>query len=382
MNNSSPIQKSAWSVPVGLFLVSRLFIITVIQIGLFLFPSVHDSRVIDPFPHKLFLNGLVKWDGGWYGSIAEDGYSRMSPYKTQANLAFMPFYPLLIKLASLFIPHTFLAGIVVSHIALFLALYWLYEVLRNHYGPTLTTKGLLLMLFSPFSFYFSTMYPESIFLATISGMFFFALKKRWFLAALCSLGAGITREMGIMVFLVLCYLYLSSINFKLAKLKIFPVLKISAGIWGLFGYLLYLYLFFGDPLIFIKSHLSPGWLPQFGIIFFSESIKTLAGQPSTLSLPTALTYLIHPLMGLIFLVMLILGRRQLEKPHFLWAFFTILMMFANWRIMGRLLIIVFPVFIVMAYNLKRILWYRLFFFLCILLLVFLSLMFSHGYWVA
>lgn len=366
--------------PIAIFVMSRLFILIVIQVGLLLFPLAPDPRIRDPFPTGSFLNGLVRWDGGWYVSIAERGYLISPLYKSQTNLAFMPLYPWVIHVTNKLVNNYFLTGILISNLSFLASLMFLFNFLRQRYGHLVAQKGLTLLSFSPFSFYFSTVYPESLFLLTITGTFYFSNKNKWLTAAFFAAASGLTREMGLWVAFVSLLFYFRSITFNLRQVNN-NILKIALGFTGVLVYFTYLTWKFGDPLISVKSHLAPGWLPDFGLGILIDSVKTLATANTSLTVPTAVTYLFHLGYGLAALAIVLIGFKYLKREEWWWSLATVFHTFANWRVMGRLLIVVFPLFVVITLATKQNL-YRVVLLGFALLSVFFTLMFSHGYWVA
>lgn len=48
--------------------------------------------------NNTFVSSLMQWDAGWYKYTIENGYSLEPTNGAQANWAFFPLYPLIVKL--------------------------------------------------------------------------------------------------------------------------------------------------------------------------------------------------------------------------------------------------------------------------------------------
>ncbi|MBV9133538.1 MAG: hypothetical protein JO318_12620 [Chloroflexi bacterium] len=77
-----------------------------------------------------FMATWANWDAGWYASIAQHGYNRLNDIN-QANTAFAPALPLLMRLASFILGSNasdeavLVCGFVITNLALFVAMAYL-----------------------------------------------------------------------------------------------------------------------------------------------------------------------------------------------------------------------------------------------------------------
>jgi len=146
---------------------------------------------------------LTTWDAAWYETIAQRGYVFDGNIARQQSVAFLPAYPYVLRLLLMLglsspVAVTLLcAGSAVGGVAL------LHGALSAKVGPTMSAKACVLLVASPFSFYFLNGYSESLFLLA-AGAFWWALLRRQdqVLAALFAGLAGLVRPFGIVLALV------------------------------------------------------------------------------------------------------------------------------------------------------------------------------------
>ncbi len=206
----------------------------------------------DYSPHLLYT--LAGFDGVHYLSIAKRGYG-------QFEQAFFPLFPLLINtLSKLFSFNVLLSGIIISWTALTLGIIFFEKfskiVMGNNYR---SIWAVLFLLSFPSAFFYSAVYPESLFLFFSSACLYFIFKKNYLPAAVFAVFSSLTKIQGI--FLLIPFLF--SVfqfdafsfkdlikNLKLDYKKLFFALS---PIYGLLIYSYYLSIKFGDPLGFYHS---------------------------------------------------------------------------------------------------------------------------------
>lgn len=174
------------------------------------------------------------FDGTHYLHLAEFGYDGTGVQ------AFFPVYPLLIRALHLsFGLNYFLAGRILSFLSLVGSLICLYYLFPR--AAPLIISALLLF---PLSFFLGAVYTESFFLFLTLLFFLLLRSQRYFLAALLAAIASGTRLVGIFLSLSLL---LELWPRQRARLWLVPLALVGFG-----SYCYYLYLRFGDPLIFIR----------------------------------------------------------------------------------------------------------------------------------
>jgi hypothetical protein len=157
----------------------------------------------------LLVAPAARWDAGWYLLIAHQGYKPALGAATAPRGAFFPLYPMLVRaLATLLVPAV-AAGIIVSLLALGVALYALHRLTALETGSRETARlAVMLTAFAPMAFFFSAVYSESLYLALSIGVFWYARKGRWAWTGVLGALAGATRPTGVLLLLPALILYL------------------------------------------------------------------------------------------------------------------------------------------------------------------------------
>jgi len=246
------------------FIVTRLAIFGVIALSLVTVGT--DSGLPMPRGAPPLLAGLLRWDSQHYAYIAEHGYDRV-------RTAFFPLYPLLVKGLSLIFGNVFVAGVVLSNIALLVALGYLYALARAMYGEAAARRAVLYLAGAPAAVFFSAMYTESLFIALGAATMYHARKGHWARAACAGALAAATRNTGVVLSTVIALEALRQGGVSLRRQRPFEApLKARwrriRVVWrgfaaaivvvgGLGAYMLYLTRAFGDPLAFV--HAEAGW---------------------------------------------------------------------------------------------------------------------------
>jgi mannosyltransferase PIG-V len=176
----------------------------------------------------------ARWDAAWYLVIAHYGYRPELGAATASRSAFFPLYPLGLRgISELGVPPV-LAGVLLSLVALALALYGLHrlttlEVERligsrtlaagespepaagtapSRYRADAARLAVLATALGPMAFYFSAVYSESLYLALSVGVFWCARQGRWAWVGALGALAGATRSAGLVLVLPVAILYL------------------------------------------------------------------------------------------------------------------------------------------------------------------------------
>src|SRR6185503_16743608 len=150
------------------------------------------------------------------------------------------------------------AGILVSNLAFLAALVLLHRMARARFGAEAASRGILLLSVFPFSFYFSAVYAESLFLLLAVAALFLGERGQWAGASVCALLCGATRAPGLALAPALGLLYLERIRYDVRKLRP-DVLWLGLSVLGPFLFYAYLNFEFGDPWLAFKATRVPGW---------------------------------------------------------------------------------------------------------------------------
>lgn len=225
-----------------------------------------------------FVGTMCKWDCKWYLTIVNNGYDevvRTSPkiWRGLANWAFFPLYPMIVAILNLLIPvNPVIIGIVLNQIFVFFAAIFLYKLLRLNFNDLNSRFGVTLLIFSPFSIYFTSLYTESLFLLLSVSGFYYLRTNAFFTSSILGGLLSATRPVGIM-FLV--PIFISFVR-KRINLNSFIVLSVISSL-GLLLFMVFLYIKTGDALAF--QHIQKGWGRRgWGSISVFSQIKNMASD--------------------------------------------------------------------------------------------------------
>jgi len=155
------------------------------------------------------LQALTSWDGWWYMGIARGGYQLAPLQLDHHNYAFLPLYPMLVRLLSSPFPGADgLIAVLISHVLFAVALVLLFALGRRHIGDQRAALACFLLAISPFSAVFSMAYGESLFLVLAIGSFLAAERGNRPAAGMLLALSALCRLQGAVLFLPLWILFL------------------------------------------------------------------------------------------------------------------------------------------------------------------------------
>jgi len=218
------------------------------------------------FPYREFalnhspspvIRSLANFDGVQYLIIADhDAY-----YTYQQ--AYFPLFPILIKGVGIITGAKLLfAGLMVSVCSLFFGLILLKQLLLLLPGKSSQRwSSVLYLLVIPGSFFFVSVYTESLFLGLFCGTLLLLHHKHYVLAAITACLLGMTRLVGLFIMIpMLMYFIYPCLHEKgctlkklLQGLKPMHLLVVLSPLIGLLLYMLYLNITVNDPLAFIHA---------------------------------------------------------------------------------------------------------------------------------
>jgi hypothetical protein len=197
--------------------------------------------------------------------VATNGYSYNGNPRQQQNIIFFPVYPLTCRLCravtGLSIP---LCAFLLSNLALFAGLTAFHALATREIGPEGARAATLLLAFFPGSFFFSSMYTESFFLA-FSVLAFSAFRKQRFILGGMWAGLGTaTRVTGVLLFVPLLFEAFSCRNDRGIWWRVILAGLLSAS--GIGAFMVWQWVAFGDPLAFSRVQ-QQAWGSQFSSPF-------------------------------------------------------------------------------------------------------------------
>lgn len=214
-------------------------------------------------PENLVLDALgSRWDTGFYVSIVEEGYQFENVQFP--SVPFFPLLPMLMKAATPFTGDALLSGILVSNLALWLALILFYCLVEEMFDSKVADRSVFYLLIFPTAFFGSAIYSESLFLLTTIWAYLLARRGHWWAAAALGILATLTRLMGLIVVPLLALewwrQYRNAPDEK--RPSFFTAIAPLLAPLGTFSYMIYLQNRFGDPIAFVTGSAAWGRVPQ------------------------------------------------------------------------------------------------------------------------
>jgi hypothetical protein len=174
------------------WIVSRALVVGALLVS----RKVADHLHVTPRPLQLH-QGLLAWDAAFYRDIAAGGYAAVP----KTGLRFWPLLPISSRLIDV-IPKvgTGAAVLIVANAAALVYAALLHRLVQRETGDgQLARVTVWLALLAPYSVTLVMGYAESLLLALSVAMFLALRARRWELAALAGLAAGLTRPVGILL---------------------------------------------------------------------------------------------------------------------------------------------------------------------------------------
>lgn len=250
---------------------------------------------------------LTNFDGEHYLAIAKYGYQLRSGFPQSA---FFPLFPLLIKAMTFIVHDYYLAALIVSQLALWVALVYLFRWTRLLHLSDIR----LPLLLSSGTIFLASIYTEPLFIMLAVMTMYFSERKWWGRAVMTTILATATRVNGI--FLVIFLLV------KMIKSKQSPLYTILHTLYsssGLFVYMFYLYGKFGDALSWF--HAQGAWgkavatSPLTTLVAYLRAL-TLDFAPDLTHLTVAIEVFVTAIALLLFLSLL--RRSLLDLSYWLY----------------------------------------------------------------
>ncbi len=325
------------------------------------------------------------WDTGQFTGIAQGGYD--AAWRT----AFFPLYPMLEAVLTPIFHKPYYAGLFISNLATLGLFTVLYRLVYEEFDAEHANRAVLYIAVFPTAFFLSVAYNESLFLLFAVSSFYCIRRGNWWLAGVCGLLASLTRSAGIFLVVPFCYEYVRQHDFNPRKIRFDVVggVLIPGGL-GLFA--LYCYYKFHDLLAF--SHAQANWDRQLTAPWqgFTDAF-TVISKHEVMTFDS-IHNVIDVSAGLFMLVILVLGfvgpwkfgRNRLVYGLYGVVFYLFLILFPSasefpFQSLSRLVIELFPAFIVLAALGKRSTFNLYYLTISVSLLAFMLLQFLTGRWI-
>ncbi|MCU1264972.1 MAG: hypothetical protein JWM21_1290 [Acidobacteria bacterium] len=346
------------------FTLTRLLILLVILLSANMtfdppvrdqFGDIHESEISlrNNRPLDVIRRVTLGADSLWIINIARDGYEK-EPFNTniQHTWAYFPLYPILLRALATLTGDLPLTGICLSSTFFLFALILLYRtVIAFNYDPSVADRTVFYVAAFPVSYFFSLAQTESLFLLLTVACFYAARRRRWWLAGLCGALASGTRFAGVFLVIPLAILYwqqccsdpqirgVRAIKANVAALLLVPL--------GLIAFMVYLKSITGNAFAF--ADIQVAWGHTAGVFW-----RALAGylrNPARVSWrwDFRLLNFSAAILGLIG------GLVLLKKREWALAFYALISIIVplsyqdSTQSIARYVMVIFPVFLVIAW---------------------------------
>jgi hypothetical protein len=181
-------------------------------------PSMTKPGALDAYPYLLdpTLAAHVAWDSNYYLSIAIAGYDDPTAvyYKgadgisrVSVNYTFMPLYPFAMSVVALPLsllgveplPAAIIAGVLISLVATLFVMLAMYGIAQPILGKAAGIRAAFYLLIFPSGFFLAQLYTEALFLALALGSMALAAARRPLAAAVVAALATWTRPVGFLL---------------------------------------------------------------------------------------------------------------------------------------------------------------------------------------
>lgn len=362
----------------ALFAVAALAAIIITEFGA-RFPYYQELLISTGLPSWIW--GFGNFDGVHYLTIAQKGYV------ADFTQSFFPLYPMLIKILSINNLY-FITGFMISNLLFLASMIILYKLFNMDFTKDISLKAVIFLIIFPTSFYFGSVYSESLFIFLAIMSMYFARKQNYIVAGIFACLASATRVIGIFLLpflLIEIYLHHKGGLLKHTRVLASCIIGILISPLGLISYMLYLNNTLGDPLYFLNA------LPNFGtgrsnepfillpqVLFRYLKILTSVDIYS-LAFFNASMELIFTAIPLLFLIIFF---KKIRFSYWIFVFSSLILptLTGTLTSMPRYALVTFLIFPLMVQFVAK---YEkpIFFFLIILQVILVSL-FIRGYWVA
>ncbi len=329
----------------------------------------------------------ANFDGVRYLSIAGAWYSN--------DQGFFPLFPLAVNFfATLFGTKKafdltyFTMAFLVANISFTLALWILNKLLSLDFPKKIAYQSILFLLVFPTSFFFASIYSESLFLLLSLLSFYFARKQKWIMSGIFGGLLSATRIVGVAILPALLYEFYTQnkSSISLNRKTILNILPVFLSPLGLIAYMVYNQARWGSFFSFIEAQekflnhrsasvvLFPQTIFRYIKIFITLSPSTYEWWVALLEFSSFIFAL-----GLLYLAF----KKKVRFSYILFAALCFLIPVSTGTFTGlpRYVAPMFPMFIALALVKNR--WVKIAYVIISSILLFILLMlFSRGYYVS
>lgn len=331
------------------------------------------TGIVHQYRGMQLIDSWVRWDGSHYVDIAQNWYQTVGD---PANfIVFYPLYPLLIKLVAILTNNFNLGALTISWTFSIISSIILFELAMLDFSKRVSILSVWFLNIFPTSFFLQAGYTESLFLG-LSLLSIYLYRKHNFMAGIAGFFSALTRVNGL---ILIPYYFFETLQQTINPKKFLLLCLIS--LLTLSGFLIYLlinFTTFGDFTYFIKP-LGEHWYKNFTWPWMG--IKQLISF--TYYQQGELFYLFWgELLAIIFVILFtIYTFFKIRKSYGFYMLANLIFFISTGFIMStpRYILILFPIYFALG-KLKNLYLIVLISSLFIILLIYLSLLYTQGGW--
>jgi hypothetical protein len=294
-------------------------------------------------------------DAGWYVAIAETGYEAV-PFddSQQRSWAFFPLFPVVWGAATRITHEYALTGMVLSHV-FFLSALIAFARLVDHLTKDreLVSRAVFYLGFAPSSYFFSLPLTESLYLLLSVTSLSAAQGGQWWRAGVLGTLGAATRPAGILLFPTLLIARFESLSrrwYDIRSAKAYlPVFLVPI---GLLVFMWYLGSLTGNPWAFRDSQAA--WGRTFGVRSMVQPFVEYMLDPGAVAAPWSFTAL-NVCAAAVALAAGVILAVQRRWPLAFYTLSGVLLPLSTLSLgsMARFVVVLFPVFIALAFVARR-----------------------------
>lgn len=361
------------------FLMTRLPLLAIAELAAMVIgprPGAHYTASTNPL-----LAVWGRWDAEHYLGVAKYGYSGTEP-------AFFPLYPLLIRMAGAFTGSQLIAGLIISNVASFFGMLYLYKLVEHEYNRHVAQRATFYVSIFPTAIFFSAVYSESLFFFLTVASFYYVRERRWLMAGTFGFLAALTRSEGVLLAAPLFIEW--AVAAKEGGREFFrywvddvvkPLIGMALVPLGLACYMTYLWVISGDPLRFshVQSHWGRHFAPPW--VSFASTVQKIVHAHAT---QTVANESLELAFTLLMLVVLAAGLRRLRLSYVVYMSLSILIPLCTGSLMSmpRFALVLFPMFALFGLWGARPTFSNAYVAFSLPLLGLFTVLFADWYWVA
>jgi len=235
-----------------------------------------------------------------------------------------------------------------------LALFVLYKLLQLDWSKKISFTSIMLIMLFPTSFFFGSVYNESLFLFLSVSCFYLSRKNHFLLAGILAMIASSTRITGILLWGVIFIELLDSHKNKLVGLITDP-----RSIWlalpplGLFSYMKFQFLKTGNPFLFVISgsnsganHIADKLVLLHQVFFRYAKMLIFVDHGDPLFFTVALEFTV----AVLFIVLIFFAFKKTRTSYAFYSLFSYLIpsFSGTFSSLPRYVLVIFPAFVILA----------------------------------